>query len=483
MNQPRSIKQEAKEKLWRLGNLSWKLHSAQRELYELFYNSNNKVQVWLISRRFGKTFAFCLLALEQCIKQPNSIVKILSPTKMQVNTNVRPIFRQILEDCPEDITPEFHQKDYIYYFSNGSEIHLAGSDGGHAEKLRGGDSHLAFVDEAGSCSDLKNTVRSILLPTTLMTNGKIILAGTPSKEPDHEFHSFVEDAESKNVLIKKTIYDNPLLTKEEIKNAFDEYGGESAEDAQREYMCQIIRDPKTSVIPEFTKDLEADIVCEWKKPPHYDMYEGMDLGYKDLTVCLIAYYDFRNNKVVIEDEVVVDFKEKNTTIETLVSRIRQKEQLYFFNYLTNEQKTPTKRISDIEYIVINEIKKVSNYEMNFEAAKKDNLDAMVNFLREKLKKKEIIINPRCQTLIRHLRNIKWKKGEKAMFGRSPDDGHYDAVAALIYLVRAIDYRKNPYPAHYGRDMRNLHVQNEEKFYQKTPMDVYKKIFNIKTKKR
>jgi hypothetical protein len=477
----RTAKQQANEKLWRLGHLSHKLHSGQRDLYELYYNAPHKIQTWLIARRFGKTYTLCLLALEQCLKKPNSIVKFVSPTKLQVNNNVRPLFRKILDDCPQDIAPVFNQKDYIYYFPNGSEIQLAGSEGGHAEKLRGGDSHLAFVDEAGSCSDLDNTIKSILLPTTLMTNGKIILASTPPIEPDHEFIHFIEEAEARGSLIKRIIYDNPLLTEEQIKDAFDELGGPNTEEARREYLCEVIRDPKTSVIPEFTKDLEAEVVMDWKKPPHYDMFEAMDLGYKDLTVCLLGYYDFRNNKVVIEDEVVIDFKLKDTTIETLVREIKDKEAAHFFNHLTNEQKEPTKRISDIEYIVINEIKKVSNYKMNFETVKKDNLDAMVNFLREKLKKKEMIINPRCVTLIRHLRNIKWKKGEKSMFGRSPNDGHYDAVAALMYLVRSIDYRKNPYPAHYGRDMRDIHVQDEEKFYQKTNIEIYKKLFNIRKK--
>lgn len=475
----KTAKAAAREELWRLGNLVWKLHSGQKELYNLYYDTDYKIQTWLIARRFGKTYTLCLLALEQCLKNKNSIVKFVSPTKLQVNNNVRPLFRKLLEDCPDDIKPDFNQKDYIYYFPNGSEIQLAGSEGGHAEKLRGGDSHLAFVDEAGSCSDLDNTIKSILLPTTLMTNGKIILASTPPKEPDHEFIHFIEEAEARGSLIKKIIYENPLLTKEQIKDAFDELGGENTEEARREYLCEVIRDPKTSVIPEFTKELEAEIVRDWKKPSHYDMYEAMDLGYKDLTVCILGYYDFRNNKVVIEDEVIIDFKLKNVTIETLVKAIQDKEQLHFFNHLTNELKTPTKRISDIEYIVINEIKKVSQYKMNFEAVKKDNLDAMVNFLREKLKKKELVINPRCTTLIRHLRNIKWKKGEKSMFGRSPDDGHYDAVSSLIYMVRSIDYRKNPYPIHYGRDMNHLHIQDEEKFYQKTNIDIFKKIFNVR----
>lgn len=480
----RTVKQDAREALWRKGVIPFMLHKGQKELYDLYYTSPAKVQVWLISRRFGKTYTLCILALEQCLRQPNSIVKFLSPTKIQVNNNVRPLFKKILEDCPEDVKPQFSQKDYIYYFPNGSEIQLAGSDSGHAQKLRGGDSHIAFVDEAGEVNDLKDTVNSILLPTTLTTNGKIILSGTPPKDPDHEFIDFIESAEGRNTLIRKTVYDNPMLTPEQISGLFEELGGEQAEASRRELFVEVIRDPTTSVIPEFTKELEKDVVTEWKRPGHFDMYEAMDLGFKDLTAILMGYFDFRNNKIVIEDEVIIDFKLPDTTITTLVDKLRKTEEARFFNYLTNEQKKPTKRVSDIDYIVMKEIQKISNFEMNFQAVSKDNLDAMVNFLREKLKKREIVINPRCTTLLRHLRNVKWKKGEKSMFARTADDGHYDCVAALIYFIRAIDYRKNPYPVNYGFesnvDLFGNAIVGKSKQAEKN-MDIYKKIFNVRKK--
>lgn len=481
----KTTKQEAKDALWRMGVLSFKLHVAQKDLYDHFYSSATKVQVWLLARRTGKSYALVVLALEQCIRHPNSIVKFLSPTKLQVNNNVRPLFRKILEDCPEDIRPEFNQKDYIYYFPNGSEIQLAGSDSGHAEKLRGGDSHIAFVDEAQSVNDLSNAVKSVLLPTTLMTKGKIILAGTSPDSPEHDFVDFIETAEARGSLFIKTIYDNPMLTDEEITTFIDEAGGLNSDECRRELFCELIRDPRSSVVPEFTKDLEKDIVVEWQRPPHFDLYEAMDVGFKDLTVVLFAYFDFRNNKVVIEDELVIDLQQPDNTITTtLIPGIREREHTHFYNHLTNEQKKPSKRISDIDHIVINEIKKNSKFEINFEVVKKDNLEAMVNQLREKLKSKEIIINPRCKTLLAHLRNVKWQKGEKARFARSDEHGHYDAVAAMIYLLRAIDYRRNPYPNTYGRYQQDLFgnviaVKNPKKADDQ--MDVYRRIFNIKGK--
>lgn len=471
---------DAKKELWRRGLLKWKLDSGQQELHDLFYNSDHKVQTWLLSRRSGKTYTLCVLALEQCLKNPNSIVKIVSPTKDQVNKNIRPVLKQILGDCPKEILPDFSTKDYIYYFKNGSEIQLAGSDNKNAERIRGGDSHIAIVDEAGSCSELNNLVKSILLPTTLVTNGKIILASTPPKEPDHEFLGFIEEAEHRGSLITKTVYDNPRLNAKEIDDLIKELGGINSETAQRELFCKIIYDSDTKVIPEFTPDIEQIIIKDWPKPPYFHTYEAMDIGFKDLTVVLFAYYDFRSDKVIVEDELV--YKGPDFTINQFVKDLEKKEEQLWTNKISGEVVKPIVRTSDINYIVMQEINKASNGQINFIATKKDDKNAAINVLRTMVGGQKIIIHPRCETLIRHIKNGKWSRSQsKTEFARSPDDGHYDALDALTYLVRNIIYSKNPYPAHYGLDLRNSYLPNKpiNKEVSYGTLNAYKKIFGIR----
>jgi len=479
---------EAIKELWRRGELSWKLDVVQKQMHSSYYHSPFKIHTWLLARRSGKTYLLCVLALEQCIKTPNSIVKFVSPTKLQVNNNVRPLFKKLLEDCPEDVKPEFRTKDYIYYFPNGSEIQLAGTDSGHAEKLRGGDSHICIVDEAGSCDHLDTVVKSILLPTTLITRGKLVLASTPPQESEHDFISFIEEAEHKGSLVKKTVYDNPRISKEQLDELIEELGGLTTEAARRELLCEIVKDSNTSVIPEATDELYAEIVKEWPKPPFYDAYEAMDLGFNDLTVILFGYYDFRAAKIIIEDEYVINGQELH--LPKLVDVIKKKETEHWLNHLTNEVKIPTKRVSDIDYIVLNEIRRISNNEIKFEATKKDNNEAAINTLRVLLAKKQIIIHPRCKTLLRHLKNVKWKSANnKERFARSPDDGHYDAVDALKYFVRSINYNKNPYPAHLNKDLYQYYapdVRNSPSFNPTTApkedkSNVYKAIFGIRKK--
>lgn len=481
-------KQEVIEELWRRGVLSFKLDKNQKDLYRLFHESNHKIQTWLLARRSGKSYTLCCLAIEMCLRKPNSIIKYVSPTKLQVNTYLRPLMAEILKDCPDDLKPEFRKNDFIYYFPNGSEIQLAGSEHGHAEKLRGGSSHIAIIDEAGDVTDLNNVIKSVLLPTTLTTKGKIIIAGTPPKSEDHDFVKFIEEADVRGSLIKRTVYENPRIAPEDLEDIIKETGGINTEQFRREYLCEIVKDETISVVPEFTSDVEKSLVKEWVRPVFYDCYEAMDIGFKDLTVVLFGYFDFRADKVVIEDELVIDFKLQENNIPKLVKDIKDKENALWLNPLTQELKKPS-RVSDINYIVIQEIQRASNNEIMFNNTKKDDKEAAINKLRVMLAAGKIIINPKCTTLVRHLKNVKWRSlNDKSTFARSPDNGHYDAVDALIYFIRNVYYTKNPYPAHLQLNTKEIFYYNPQGTNQPvsqpiTMEQVFTKIFNPTWKKK
>ena len=470
----------AREALWRRGHLSWLLDPNQKELYDLYYNTDHRVQTWLLARRSGKSWALCVLAIETCLKKPGAIIKFLAPTRVQVNLIIRPLMRKILESCPDDIKPEYKAKDNIFYFPNGSELQLSGTDSGSAERLRGGDSDLAIVDEAGSCTDLKYCVRDILLPTTLITKGKILLASTPPEDTEHDFVDFIEEAEARGSIVVKTIDDNPRIDREEKLKLIEELGGINSESTQRELYCRMIKSKTNSVVPEFTDERIPEIVQELSEPPFYDAYVSMDLGYKDWTVVLFAYYDFRLDKVVIQDEIVTYGTEMY--LDKLGGQIIAKEKQLWTNKITGEIMKPRKRVSDHNLIAINEIKKATNYQIHFEMANKETKHASINNLRMLINANKVAIHPRCVTLIRHLKNAKWASSTtKDTFARCPQGSHYDAVDACAYLLKAIDYKRNPYPKSYG-----VHIKSEDIFNNLTTKtiekeNVYRKILNMKAK--
>lgn len=451
--------EKAREMLWRRGILTFKLDVNQQELYRVYKDSNpkTKIVVWNCARGTGKSWALVAIAIEECLKNPKALVKYCCPKQKDAKEIVQPLFRDILEGCPEDIKPEYKTNEGAYIFPNGAKIQLSGLDGGRAESVRGGSAVLAIVDEAGAVLSTRSTssdrdsgltyvIRSILLPAVTRTkeiNGKIILASTPPKKDTHPFVFFFRRAEINKAAVTRTIHANPRMTKEMYETLAENMGGEKSVDFRREYLCEIISSEDSQVVPEFTQELRDRIIKQWERPAFFKSYVSMDLGAKDLTVVLFAYYDFKNGKVIIEDELVMPGK---FTTKSLADSIKLKEFMLFTHPISKEFQPPFKRVSDNNLIVINDMYEL--HQLLFEPTKKDDKDAALNNMRIMLAADKIIINPRCEALIRHLRDATWAKNRKT-YDRSADNGHYDAVDALSYLIRNIDFNSNPYPAGYG----------------------------------
>ena len=120
---------------WHSGDLYFKLLSHQIKLYDQIKNSQNIKHVINCTRRFGKSYILCILAIEEALKKNNSLIRFAAPTQKQLKEIIQPIMQEILKDCPEWLKPVFKVQDSKYVFPNGSEIHIAGCDNGNAENL------------------------------------------------------------------------------------------------------------------------------------------------------------------------------------------------------------------------------------------------------------------------------------------------------------------------------------------------------------
>jgi hypothetical protein len=270
------------------------------------------------------------------------------------------------------------------------------------------------------------------------------MASTPSVSPDHPFITFMQKAEMDGRFIKKTIYDNPRMTEEMIDEIAEPLGGKDSIDFRREYMVEIIVSEDAAVVPEFTEALQKEIVVEVTRPPFFDCYLSMDIGGNDLTVILFAHYDFVNSRVVIEDELVFN---RSVLSDEIAMAVKAKERELWLSFATGETKTPYLRVSDNNNIILlNDL--AIKHGLSFVPTLKDNKIAELNNMRILLKSKRILINPKAKTLISHLKSAVWNKARNS-FGRSADKGHYDALDALSYLCRNINFNKNPYPTGYS----------------------------------
>ena len=62
---------------WERGEIKWKLHSGQREVYEQLGNSTDKLFVLNCSRQWGKSFFTALKAIEVALNNPNARIAVM----------------------------------------------------------------------------------------------------------------------------------------------------------------------------------------------------------------------------------------------------------------------------------------------------------------------------------------------------------------------------------------------------------------------
>lgn len=481
----------AREQLWRQGNLDWKLSPPQLRMKEEFEKCEKRQFVVNAGRRVGKTYWLTILALQQCIKHPKSNVKFFQPEKGQVKTNVIPIMNDILEDCPIDVRPKYNSQTATYTFHNGSTIQLGGTDKGNHEKLRGTDAHLCLIDEAGFLqAPLGYLIKSILGPSTMRTKGKIIMSSSSPAKTDHEFVGYMKRAEasgaffsitSKQAMLEHEEVDDDRYTRDMYYSLADQYPlGEEDPDFKRECLNIMVKDETRSIIPEFNEEIKPEIVVDWAIPPYCDRYVSMDVGFRDLTVVLFGFYDFQHDTIVIQDELVMNGPKMTTDV--LAHEIFKKEAELWRNPMTQEIMDPYKRVADNNNLtLLNDLSRL--YGLQFAPTEKRDKEAHINNLRVRISNFSVIINPRCKKLINHLDNGEWDNQRKS-FGRAGDGSHYDALDALVYMVRNIEFSRNPYPRNYRLGFLgpqdNLFIKPQ---YEEPERDhsEFKKLFGFKKK--
>jgi Terminase large subunit, T4likevirus-type, N-terminal len=447
---------DAIEQLWTQGVLDWKLSEPQKIIKKGILEDTTKISVVMCARRLGKTYLMLTMAIEKCLQKPNATVKLVFPKQRAAKKNVVPELKKILEDCPRYLKGEFKVADLEWQFPNGSRIQLSGGDGGNIENIRGGNSDLNIVDEAGFVDDLTYGVRSVLGPTVKLTGGRTILVSTPSRSENHEFiQNFVYPYMAEDRIKIFSIYDNPRFTDAILKDALDDYpAGENDEGFRREYMCEIVRSVDATILPSLTAAREKTIVTDcYPRPVYFTPYVGMDIGGTDLTAILFGYYDYLNAMLVIEDEIICD---GTTNTDILAEQIREKEKLHWTNPIDKSQIQPFLRVSDNNNaILLTDLQKLHG--LTFTKSKKDNKQAAINSLDVDLLREKIRIHPRCKTLIYHMRHAEWNNAGTD-FKRLRDSsesanrvrgGHADALAAMIYLHRSVVRSYNPFPAGHG----------------------------------
>lgn len=276
-------------------------HKGQKELLDL----KARYRIGVCGRRFGKTFAAAIAAVELCKSNDDQRVWWISPVQEQSDRVEREIARWVLTPKPErgakrgkdaddtiiapapqkdehqDEPPKWsHRKlDHALLYSNGSRIEFHSAH--LADNLRGAGLELVIVDEAADISEY--AWKMVIKPMLLDAKGRAFIIGTP-RGTNHWLHRIflmgsdparAERYESKQLSTR----DNPRIDKQEIEDYREEM---TPEEFEQEIEAKFI-DDVNAMFPRVDR-MEKCALRESGRPG-VGYITGIDLGRKvDFTV-------------------------------------------------------------------------------------------------------------------------------------------------------------------------------------------------------
>ena len=425
-----------------MGNLNYKLHEGQRLIRRTIRALPGTTREALVfcSRRYGKSFLACVLALEDCLKTPNANVLFVGPSIKQTLDIIRLLLPEILADAPKGLVTQ-SKSEKRWNFKNGSQLMLAGFDTA-AESIRGLRANAIYLEESGS-SDAETydyVVKSVLYPTLMHSRGKIVHLTTPALILDHPLHTVTIPSTSANgAFFKYTIRDNPLLTDEIIEAEIDSLGGYDSPHTKRELFCEIVKDDNIIVVPQF--DDRKHVVNHSLPEDAYYWVAGDVGGVRDKTVFLLMAYDYSVDRIYVVKEMVAD-------TQTATSEIVRRA-------LAMEAGRNISRFIDAPGQLFIDLASTYNYPC-FPPEKLE-FEHNIHRLQTAFWKDQVLVDPACKLLITTLRSGQLNK-QRTDFARSNTLGHCDALAALIYGIRHADRRRVEKPRKPGTFNAEIDMQ-------------------------
>lgn len=339
------------------------------------------------------------------IKTPGLNMLYAGPSQKDTLEIVRPDFDDLVATCPKRIRPVLNESTGTIHYPTGSRLNLLGTGKKQKNSGRGRLIHYFFFDECGFAEDPDYVINTVVMPSLIEADGYAILSSTIPVTPSHPFVRRVREAEARHTLYSLSAKENPDVTPELYHEWAREAGGETTTMFRREYGCEIITEEKYAVIPEAGRIQVAPA-----DPAASIGGYGASINLDGLTVAVSGYAS--GNKVYITGEYS-GFKLSPTdfarTFEAVPGVIYSHAKPELMETLRLQQRLRLVETSD-------------------------DLPSGLSRLRTSIQQGTLVIDPRCEMTLRHLRDAVWNEARTA-WQSSGDGGKFDAVWAVINFLR------------------------------------------------
>ncbi len=459
-------KRAAAHYMWnREKDLSYKLDALQLHIHETVKKAKSKKICIISSRQIGKSYWDCDYGLEFLINNSGKIARIIAPTLKQCGDIVQDNLIHLIQDAPPgSITPV--KSSYRWKVNESSSLRMGALERQYVDGNRGGNASLVIYEECGFVSqeDFIYGVDSVLGPQLLRSKGVEIFVSSPSEDPDHPLHTkILPECEYLGTSFTYMVFDSPSITPDMVAEAMTRSGCKFemqfiyevyrlpqmkfevnhsiklaavhelaskmgvflSEAFRREYLAEILRPATLMVVPAYNSAIHVSpfrepVKCMWNMTVDWG-------GVRDFTVALLHTYDYLTDTDLVWDELMWP---ANTSSDVIHAGLMEWEKKY------NIQA----KWGDVPGQLQVDLATQHDYQLNI--PQKSDWKASVNAMSVKFSTNKILIHARCVFLQKSCRAGMFNKN-RTDFERSPELGHCDALAALMYAIRSQD-RSNPY---------------------------------------
>lgn len=230
-----------------------KLTPSQQIIYDAANDKEHKYVMANLSRQQGKTTVVTLLCI-QWLSQPNQEIIYFTPTFKLAKR----IFGNIAKMLPKTFAVKVNASDLYLESITGSKLSF--HSGEAAQAVRGSNCTKLVIDEAAYIKeeiDGQNFYYNIVLPLTKVHCDKIVMISTPRSTFGFFYDLCMQalSGERKDMIyIKRTIYEDALITPEEIEELKRGYPPMAW---KAEFECLFLADA-LSVFPDYDKCFDID---------------------------------------------------------------------------------------------------------------------------------------------------------------------------------------------------------------------------------
>lgn len=439
---------QSKIDAWYRGDLYHKLHSGQKLIYDTVRYLPKTVRdcIFYCARRFGKSFLIVIMALEDCIRNPKEVIRIVGPELEQTIEIVEFNLDKIIVDAPPGFIKKLTRKSWRV---GNSKLIVGAFDNRNVRKNLGKEAFAIYTEEAANAKsdEFAYGMKEILSPQLLHSKGRFYHGTTPPPELDHIFETeYVPAASKAGTLFRFTIDDNPRADAEMREQAIKDSGGIDTIAYKRNYLVQAVKDPGIVVTPAFNqaRHVKPIVIPEYATWIIFGDWGGV----RDRTWVGAGFWDYLRGKLCVVAEIDYDPNTESgrvaadirNSLETLIPKMHNPRLILKAQNDDGLDHWPRW----IDCAGQTKVDLLSKHGLLVQLPFKDNFDAAANNLNMGFVNDQIEIDPSCTQLIATCEFGRFNK-QRTDFARSVALGHMDAIAGLMYGYRMVDKTTNPYP--------------------------------------